>query len=62
MRDSLGDRGSHGEGRGLDVDVPAGEASGKTRVLAFLADSQGKLIVGNDHGSVVLILVDLDTR
>ena len=35
---------------GLDVDLRAGELGGQTRVLAFLADRERKLVVG-DQGA-----------
>ena len=38
--------------------MPAGEAGGQAGVLALLADGQGELVVGDDHGCVVGLLVD----
>ena len=40
-----------GKGLGLDVDVPAGQASGEAGVLALLADCERKLVVGHDDAA-----------
>src|SRR5918995_1527209 len=34
-----------------DVDAPAGQAGRESRVLALLADREGKLEIGDDHPS-----------
>ena len=42
----------------LDVDMPAGQAGSQAGVLALLADGQGQLVVGDDDGGVVGVLVN----
>ena len=44
----------------LDVDPPAGEARREPRVLAFLADGERQLEVGDDHFGDAGVLVDAD--
>ena len=45
---------------GPDVDTPAGEARGQPGVLAFLADRQRQLVVGDHDASCPRLLVDDD--
>src|SRR6185295_12550478 len=45
-------------GLGLDVDPPAGEPGGEPRVLAFAADRQRQLVVGDDDGRLAAVVVD----
>ena len=44
----------------FDVNVPAGQARGEASILALLANGERELIVGDDDGGVVFILVDDD--
>ena len=44
----------------FDVNVPAGQARGEAGILALLANGERELIVGDDDGGVVFILVDND--
>lgn len=37
------------DGVGDDVDSPAGQLGSEPRILAFLADGQGELIIGHNH-------------
>ena len=45
---------------GLDVDPPAGQARGEARVLALAADRQRELVVGDDDGRLLALVVDED--
>ena len=42
----------------LDVDAPAGELARETGVLSLLADGEGELVVGDDDGRRLLLVVD----
>ena len=44
----------------LDVDLPSAELGGQSYVLAFLADRQGQLVVGDHDGRGLAFLVDQD--
>ena len=61
----LVDEGGHGrerptvgrnEARRLDVDMPTGETGGEAGVLAFLANGERKLIIGDDNRRVICLL------
>ena len=45
-----------------DVDPPAGQLGGKTRVLALLADGKAELPLGDDDVGDLVLLVDPDAR
>src|SRR6476619_3702314 len=47
-------------GVGLDVDLPAREARGETRVEPLLADRERELVVRHDDGRVAALVVDVD--
>src|SRR6185436_14446655 len=47
-------------GVGLNVDLPAGQPCGKPGIEALLADRQRELVVGNDDGCFLLLVVDED--
>src|SRR5262249_53469768 len=45
-------------GLGADVDAPAGQSRRQTGVLALAADRQRQLIIGHDHGRLLVGVVD----
>src|SRR2546430_6343373 len=44
----------------LDVDLPPGEARGEAGVHALLADGKRELVVGDDHGRLLALVVEVD--
>ena len=44
----------------LDVDMPAGQARSEACILTLLADGKRELVVGDDDGCIVVLLVDCD--
>ena len=47
-------------GLGLDVDPPAREPRGQSRILTVAADGERELVVRDDHDRLHLLVVDYD--